>query len=274
MVQAKLMKKEKQQDYGNEPEKIRNSEFYKEEYVHGFVDKWDELIDWNARAKGEGSFFIEELRKRGKKRILDVATGTGFHSVQLLKNGFEVWSVDGSPNMLAKAFENGKQNGHILKTIQSDWRWLNKDLHNKFDAIICLGNSFTHLFDENDRRKALAEFYSALKHDGILILDQRNYDTILDNGFKSKHTFYYAGNNVKAEPEYWDDGLIRFKYEFPDKSVYNLNMFPLRKEYTRNLLCEVGFQKVETFGDFEETYQTKDPDFFIHIADKKYQNMK
>ena len=66
MVQAKLMKKEKQQDYGNEPEKIRNSEFYKEEYVHGFVDKWDELIDWNARAKGEGSFFIEELRKRGK----------------------------------------------------------------------------------------------------------------------------------------------------------------------------------------------------------------
>ena len=84
--------------------------------------------------------------------------------------------------MLAKAFENAKNKGHIMRTIHADWRWLNRDVHGKYDAIICLGNSFT-LFDENDRRKTLAEFYAALKHDGILILDQRNYDSILDNGF-------------------------------------------------------------------------------------------
>lgn len=265
-----LMKKEKKQNYGETPEKVRDSEFYKEEYVHDFVDKWDELIDWEGREKGEGSFFIDELKKRGKKRILDVAAGTGYHTVQLIKSGFDVWSVDGSPNMLSKAFENGKKSGHILKTIQADWRWLNKDIHNKFDAVICLGNSFTHLFEENDRRKALAEFYSVLKHDGVLMLDQRNYDAILDNGFSSKHTFYYAGDEVSAEPEYFDDGLIRFRYQFPDKSSYNLNMFPLRKDYTRGLLKDVGFQNVETYGDFEETYKTEDPDFFIHIADKEY----
>ena len=57
----------------------------------------------------------------------------------------------------------------------------------KYDAIICLGNSFTHLFSERDRRRALAEFYACLRHDGVLILDQRNYDSILDHGFASKH---------------------------------------------------------------------------------------
>jgi len=82
--------------------------------------------------------------------------------------------------MLAKAFENAKQRGHILRTVQADWRWLNRDVHGKYDAVICLGNSFTHLHDERDRRKTLAEFYAALKHDGVLILDQRNYDTMLD----------------------------------------------------------------------------------------------
>ena len=71
-------------------------------------------------------------------------------------------------------------------------------------------------------------------------------------------------------PEHVDEGLARFKYEFPDGSVYNLNMFPLRKNYTRKLLHEVGFQTIKTYGDFQETYHQEDPDFFIHVAEKRY----
>ncbi len=260
------------QNYGKDPIAVRKTDKYKEEYVHSFVDKWDELIDWKARSESEGTFFIDQLKASGAKRILDVATGTGFHSVRLLNEGFEVVSADGSPEMLAKAFQNGRKHGHILRTVQADWRWLNRDVHGKFDAIICLGNSFTHLFSERDRRKALAEFYAALRHDGMLILDQRNYDMILDDGFKSKHTFYYCGDNVKAEPEHVDDGLARFCYEFPDKSKFHLNMFPLRVKYVQKLMKEVGFQTVNTFADFQETYKQEDPDFFIHIAQKKYPN--
>jgi sarcosine/dimethylglycine N-methyltransferase len=29
--------------------------------------------------------------------------------------------------MLAKAFENARQRDHILRTIQADWRWLNRN---------------------------------------------------------------------------------------------------------------------------------------------------
>jgi len=175
------------QDFGDNPIEVRETDHYQEEYIHGFVDKWDELIDWDARAKSEGQFFIDMLRARGKKTVLDVAAGTGFHSVQLLKAGFDVTSVDGSAEMLTKAFENARQRGLMLKTAHADWRWLNRDINGKFDAIICLVNSFTHLFKESDRRRALADFYAALKHVGILILDQRNYDAFLDVGFDSKH---------------------------------------------------------------------------------------
>jgi glycine/sarcosine N-methyltransferase len=259
-----------EQEFGDDPVAVRDTDHYREEYISGFVDKWDQLIDWDARAESEGGFFIEELRKRGKHKILDVAAGTGFHSVQLLRAGFEVTSVDGSAEMLTKAFDNARKRGLILNTIHADWRWLNRDVHSKYDAIICLGNSFTHLFDENDRRRALAEFYAALRHDGILILDQRNYDSILDVGFDSKHKYYYCGDQVTAEPEHVDEGLARFQYTFPDKSVYHLNMFPLRKKYVRKLMHEVGFQKIETYGDFQETYAEHEPDFFVHIAEKTY----
>ena len=262
--------KTKVQEYGDNPITVRKTDHYKSEYIEGFVNKWDALIDWDARAEGEGRFFVDHLLERGCKRVLDVATGTGFHSVQLLKAGFDVVSADGSMEMLHKAYDNAKQHGHVLRTVLADWRWLNRDVHAKFDAVICLGNSFTHLFNERDRRKALAEFYASLRHDGILMLDQRNYDQILDNGFSSKHNYYYCGDNVKAEPEHVDEGLARFKYSFPDSSEYYLNMYPLRANYTRSLLTDVGFPTVTTFGDFQETYHQDDPDFFVHVAEKKY----
>jgi SAM-dependent methyltransferase len=259
-----------EQDFGTNPVARRKTDNYQKEYVQSFVEKWDSLIDWNARARSEGQFFIDMLRARGKTKVLDVATGTGFHSVQLLKAGFDVTSVDGNAEMLSKAFENARDHGFVLKTIHADWRWLNRDIHGKFDAIICLGNSFTHLFQEHDRRKALAEFYSALKHDGVLILDQRNYDAILDFGFDSKHKYYYCGEDVVAEPEHIDPGLARFRYSFPDGSTFNLNMFPLRRSEARRLMKEVGFQRIKTYGDFQETYEDHDPDFLVHVAEKTY----
>ncbi len=258
------------QDYGSNPVAIRCTDHYQKEYVQSFVEKWDELIDWEARAESEGRFFIDVLSARGKTKVLDVATGTGFHSVQLRKAGFDVTSVDGNAEMLTKAFENGRRHGQVLTTVHADWRWLNRDIHGKFDAIICLGNSFTHLFSEKDRRRALAEFYSALKHDGILIIDQRNYDAILDRGFESKHKYYYCGGDVVAEPEHVDDGLCRFRYQFSDGSVFNLNMYPLRRSHLKRVMREVGFQKIKSYGDFHEVYDDMEPDFLIHIAEKTY----
>ena len=262
------------QSFGEDPVKVRETDHYRIEYIKSFVEKWDELINWDSRAESEGDFFIRQLKESGAKRVLDVATGTGFHSVRLLNEGFEVVSVDGSAAMLAKAFENGLEHGgHILRTVLADWRFLNRDVHGEFDAIICLGNSFTHLFSEHDRRKTLAEFYAMLKHDGVLILDQRNYDAILDGDYESSHAYYYCGEAVDAAPEHVDEGLARFRYGFPDGSVYHLNMFPLRKEYTRRLMREVGFQRVETYGDFQQSYReggSDGPDFFVHVAEKLY----
>jgi sarcosine/dimethylglycine N-methyltransferase len=259
------------QEFGDNPVDVRETGHYRAEYVPGFVEQWDSLIDWDRRRESEGDFFIDLLRKRGVKSVLDVATGTGFHSVRLREAGFETVSADGSAAMLSRAFRNGLEHGgHILRVVQADWRWLNRDVHGEYDAIVCLGNSFTHLFAERDRRKALAEFYAMLKHDGILVLDQRNYDAMLDSGFSSKHVYYYCGEDVAVAPDYVDDGLCRMRYTFPDRSVYHLNMFPLRKDYTRRLMTEVGFQRVETYGDFQHTYRDEQPDFFVHVAEKEY----
>ena len=33
---------------------------------------------------------------------------------------------------------------------------------------------------------------------------------ILDDGFSTKHKYYYCGDQVTAEPDYVDDSLARF----------------------------------------------------------------
>ena len=73
------------QEFGENPNEVRDTNHYQEEYVKGFVDKWDDYIGWEGRAASEGSFFIDQLSARGVEKVLDVATGTGFNSVQLLK---------------------------------------------------------------------------------------------------------------------------------------------------------------------------------------------
>ena len=258
------------QKFGKAPESVRETDHYQQEYVEQFADRWDRLIDWDARAEAEGDFFIKILREHGAKSVLDVATGTGFHSIRLLQEGFDVVSSDGSPNMLARAFHNAREKDQLLRTTQADWRFLNRDVHGEFDSVICLGNSFTHLFVERDRRKSLAEYYAVLKHNGVLILDHRNYDRLLDNGvaIRSGKGKVYCGKDVEVVPEYVDEGLARFRYSFSDNSAYHLNMFPLRHSYVRRLLSEVGFQKITTFGDY--TLGHEDPDFYVHVAEKAY----
>ena len=132
-----------EQRFGAAPESVRETDHYQQEYIEQFADRWDRLIDWEARAQAEGDFYIRILREHGVKSVLDVATGTGFHSIRLLQEGFDVVSADGSPNMLARAFRNARDRDQLLRTAQADWRFLNRDIHGTFDAVICLGNSFT-----------------------------------------------------------------------------------------------------------------------------------
>jgi len=247
---------------------LNKTDRYKEEYVFSFVEKWDELIDWDRRAASEGGFFANVLAARGAKTVLDVATGTGFHSVMLKQAGFNVTSVDGSEMMLNKAVANGHRRGQPLHTIHADWRWLGHAITGSFDAIICLGNSFTHLFADTDRRQALAHFHALLNPGGTLILDQRNYDALLDKRAQPSRKFYYCGKNVCARPIHVDDTIARFRYEFSDGAAFHLEMFPLRRAYVFQLMEDSGFSNIETFADFQETVRDYEPDFYVHIAQK------
>jgi ubiquinone/menaquinone biosynthesis C-methylase UbiE len=247
-----------------------NSKLFISEYTTEFVDRWDELIDWEKRQESEGGFFEKILSDNQAKTVLDIACGTGYHTVNLSKIGFTVTGSDGSANMVRKARENAAKFGLVgTRLLEAQWTSLSDVFQDeKFDAIVCLGNAFTHLFNDDERRKALTEIYGLLNDGGVAVLDHRNYDTMLDKGFSSKHLYYYLGETVDARPEIVTEEIVRLQYSYADGAVHHLTVCPIRQEHLTDLLTGAGFQSVERYGDFEAGYDFYDPDFIIQVAKK------
>lgn len=249
-------------------QKASSSDLYKREYEPSFAEKWDELIGWDNRSQGEGGFFEKLLREHGCERILDAATGTGYHAVKLAQAGFDVVAADGAQTMLTVADDNIRGYGMDVPTYCADWRKLSDQIPGKFDALLCLGNAFTHLAADEDRVAAMQQFYDVLEPGGLIVIDQRNYEMILEHGYRSKHQFYYVGEGVNAFPEEVNDEFVRFRYEFPDGAAYHLTLFTITVAEMTEFLTDSGFDELETYGDFAPDWERMEADFIIHVGHK------
>ncbi len=243
---------------------------YVNEYTTDFVENWDDLIGWDGREDSESRFFHRILDAYGFEHVADIATGTGFHAVKLAQAGFKVTATDGAPTMIEKTIANAQAHGVALYDVRvADWLELHKVFgDNAFDAIICLGNAFTHLQEHEARREALASIYQVLKPGGIVMIDHRNYDSILDQGYNSKHKYYYTGDNVDVRPIRISRTMVKFEYSFPSGEKHHLQLYPLKQNYMTHLLEDAGFMDVTRYGDFERPYDHYDPDFIQQVAFK------
>jgi len=250
-------------------ETARLHEKFKEEYTKGLSEKWDEIINWEKRKENENGFFEKILHYHGVGTVLDMACGTGFHAIHLANEGFSVDATDGSDQMLARTMENAEQYNADIEVGKADWLELTDTLDKRYDAVICLGNALTHLFYDKYYQIAMREVYNTLNDGGIFVVDQRNYDSILDNGYSSKHQYYYCGEEVEVFPVIIEEDLVKFQYTFSDNEKHYLTMHPIRREAFTTHLKNAGFESVTTYGDFEEEFEPDEPDFLIHIAQKK-----
>jgi glycine/sarcosine N-methyltransferase len=238
------------------------------QYTSSFVDRWDDLIDWERRADGEGNFFIEMLATQGVKTVLDVACGSGYHSVRLLEAGFGVTASDGSQAMVAKAISNARRRGLPLSATVADWRELSRSVQGKFDAVLCLGSSFCHLRTAEDRAIALQNFSDVLNPGGLLLVDQRNFDSILAGRYQSKGKYYYCGNRVSVTFGAVTPENAEFIYRFPDGAEFRLSVYPITVQHLALAISERGFDYSGSFGDFCSPYDIQTCDFVIHAARK------
>jgi glycine/sarcosine N-methyltransferase len=228
---------------------------------------WDELIDWHKRFRTEKKFLSKVLKKYSCQSILDVATGTGFDSILLSRQGFDVVSIDSSYDML----EVAKKNFIIYKIKPKlklmSWENLNK-INKKFDAIICLGNSLACELNSSSRFKAVKNFNLVLKKNGIVIIDHRNYEDFKKK-INIKKKFYYLNNKVKIYSKiinYSKEKITLFKYSLKKNNNFFLKMFPIKLSYIFKIFEKNKFKLIATYKD--RKINNNNPSFYLHVFKK------
>ena len=123
------------------------------------------------------------------------------------KPGFNLNSADISDKMLKYAvktwWERRKEQAFFNWTIEeSNWMTLSKDVKTPwadYDAILCIGNSFPNLMnlhgDFGNQKTAFRQFFDIIRPRGILIIDHRNYDYILNTD--SELSYLLTGHSYR-----------------------------------------------------------------------------
>ncbi|KAG5679918.1 hypothetical protein PVAND_009454 [Polypedilum vanderplanki] len=270
-----------------------SAEGTRDQYADGKAAKvWEIFIgDKKSRTKNYCDFLVNLLRNRGCRRILDVACGTGVDSIMLVEEGFEVVSCDASDKMLKYALKerwerrkDSKFDNWVIE--EANWLTLYDDmreyLQGGFDAVICLGNSFAHMLDndgdQNQQKQAIRNFERCLKPGGLLLIDHRNYDTICNGGSAPSKSIYYNSQHmtdIKTSVLYvgGKPNIVTLDYLISTDegiSEFRLSYYPHQLEVFKKILKEIfGYGCYhEIFGDFKEINSNDTPAFYIHVIEK------
>lgn len=89
----------------------------------------------------------------------------------------------------------------VLRAVieEANWLTLYDDIEHLigdgFDAVICFGNSFAHMLDnygdQREQKLAIQNFARCVRPGGLLLIDHRNYDNIMDTGSTPAKSIYY-----------------------------------------------------------------------------------
>ena len=85
------------------------------------------------------------LQRTGPGRtVLDASCGTGINAAALARRGFDVWATDGSEAMVGQAAARFRREQLAIPARRSLWADLPSTLAERFDIVLCVGNSLVH----------------------------------------------------------------------------------------------------------------------------------
>jgi SAM-dependent methyltransferase len=120
---------------------------------------------WTDRTGPEVDRVIKILQPRGDERILDMACGSGRHSLELRRRGFEVVGADISPDLIEIARRDAAEENLDVDFVLSDLRDL--DFEDEFDLVLNLNDgAIGYLESDEENLKTFEVIARALRPGG------------------------------------------------------------------------------------------------------------
>jgi glycine/sarcosine N-methyltransferase len=234
-----------------------------------FADDYDHFVNWPDRLAFELPFLEATLKRAphapgAKPAVLDAACGTGQHALALAERGYPAVGADLSAGMIARARQNAAQQGLEVRFEAAGFGELAQTFGRKsFEAVLCLGNSLPHVLDEAGLAAALRDFAAVLRPGGLLLLQNRNFDQVLEQKARwMEPQAAQAGQTEWLFVRFYDflaDGtidfnIIRLRQEAGgawQQQVTRTRLRPLTQAELGEWLTRAGFEQVEWYGGLD-----------------------
>ena len=153
-----------------------------------YKDVWRMLIP-NGLTEAEVDFIIEAAGLQPGDKVLDIMCGYGRHSIELAKRGVQVTSIDNLKEYIDEINLTVQEQNLPVRAYQAGT--LEVSLDDTYDAIICMGNSFS-FFNKEETTLILKKLSNHLNPGGILIINSWMIAEIAVKHFKEKE-WYHVG---------------------------------------------------------------------------------
>jgi len=227
---------------------------------------------------GECDFIEKEIHYDKKVRILDIGCGTGRHTIELTRRGYQVTGIDLSESLLNRAKEKAAVENLSIDFQRQDARKLR--FHDEFDLVIMLCEGAFPLMETDEMNfRILQNASTALKDKGKLIF------TTLNGLFPLFHSVKDFMDAAREEGNATEENITFDLMTFRDHStVIFRDDAGVEKELECNeryyvpteitwLLKSLDFKKIDIFGAklgaFSRSDQLTTEDFEMLVVAEK-----
>jgi cyclopropane fatty-acyl-phospholipid synthase-like methyltransferase len=199
----------------------------------------------------EVDFILRVSGLSPEARVLDVPCGSGRHTLELARRGYQVTGLDVSAEAVEHARNAAAAERLAVDLRLGDMRTLPADI--RVDAAVCMGNAFGYL-DHDGTRKFLADLAGLVAPGGTLILDYGFVAEALLPHLKLDEPPMTIGGVEAVSVNEYDTANSRWITEFTfrrgtvEHRGTSVQHVYTAAEVTR-LVTEAGFTQVRLYGD-------------------------
>ncbi|SHH85646.1 class I SAM-dependent methyltransferase [Desulfosporosinus lacus] len=234
------------------------------DFYRALSEHYDEIFPLKEPQK---MFLHDYLKQDNISSVLDIGCGTGTSALEISQTGVRVLGVDLSDEMIEIAKRKAQERKSSSSFAIADMRDLQL-IQEKFEGILCLGNTLAHVSGETELNQVLGQFWEKGTH---LLLQTVNYDRILANQIielpiiKTSQIAFYRYYTHRP------DGKLDFsmKIKFPDTKqvISGVNvLFPITSSILKKALKETGWEITGLWGNYEKAPWTEESPATIAAA--------
>jgi SAM-dependent methyltransferase len=238
------------------------------DYYHELAADYDWLFDDDALARGAAINHPATARLLERtphtSLVLDAACGTGINAAALARRGYRVWAADGSSAMAAVAADRFTREQVQIPLAVSMWEDLPAVVSERFDVVLCIGNSLVHATGREVMIKALTGLREMVRPGGHVVVDSRNWEKL----HAERRIVQVADGAVTRDGRRC---VVLYAWEIPDRldsehiahmvflfedgnriepHEYRIGFYPITLAELRERLEAAGLREVDT--DYDE----------------------